>query len=598
MKRTAIALIIAVFLPLCVFSAQFHSVPLGHEAYRIIEIAEIRGAIPLQSDVKPYNYSTVQRLFDQILSSDSFSSSEKAEVKRVLSDLERAYGKVSEAKLSDLFTKGHVGTSGEKFSISVGGQVNIDMAAGLVLDGDKVLDSRNGGLAYVRGDILDVISYDLNFKLNFDKVDINAVIPTDLQLGTDGFYMTLLDFDSSEERLRKLPSSSFYLGIESFSEMSTSIKDDVIALRFGTVRRDWGPGLNSLQLSGSARAFDGLELSLKPTSWFNYSVAIGSLGHTSLKTVNGVDWPSENMDNKEGKYFNNLSIHRAELGPFGGFKFGIWESVVWRKRFELSYINPLSIYMFAQNSLGDYDNMLAGFDFSYNVNGVGRFYLALAMDEMNNPRIFTCPRNMLAYQLGAKLDLGFLDFSQLTVQATYVPAFFGAHYADSAAIFGGVKYTTAYVNKGQNIGYPLNPDSLELLARFQTNFAEGWSLDILAKEQMRSAQYSYKTTGSDVLTYMSYKGFYEGKYIDRDFFNNIWDNQLEVQMSAEKSLESFPMSISFGVRGIWDRSRDFVPTVETDTDEGFEYNPGKVVSFGEWTDTFTLAGILSVKIYY
>ena len=125
-----------------------------------------------------------------------------------------------------------------------------------------------------------------------------------------------------------------------------------------------------------------------PVSWFRYDVLTGSLGNVSLDSVFGVEWPAESMDAKNGKYSNNFSMHRVEVGPFAGVKFGIWESVVWRKRFEISYLNPFAIYMFAQNALGDYDNVLAGFDLSYTLAGIGRFYAALAMDELNNFSFF------------------------------------------------------------------------------------------------------------------------------------------------------------------------------------------------------------------
>ena len=600
--KKAVVLCLVAFFSFCAFAAQFHSVPVGHEAYRIIETAEIRGIVPAQTDVKPYNYNTVKGLLETIIGSDLISQSEKETASRVLAELDNLYGTQPTNSFGDLFRTGHLRTSGKLGTATIGGSVSFELTAGKGTDGEKVLDSRNAVSAYINGDILNYLSYDLNFKVNIDRIDTRATIPTDLRINTDGFYISASGAESGDDRLISLPDPNFYMGLETFSEMSSSINDDLVTVRIGTVRRDWGPGINNLALSGSARAFDAVELSIRPISWFSYSVATGSLGFVSLKKVNGVDWPSENMDTRGGAYYNNLSIHRVELGPFSGFRAAIWESVVWRKRFEISYLNPLAIYMFAQNGLGDYDNCLAGFDFTFTWKGVGEFYAAMAMDEINNIHVFTSPRDMIALQAGVRFSPGFLDFSELTLQATYVPAFFGAHYSTQEKLFGDVYYTTAYVNKGQNIGYPVNPDTLELLASFHTSFGKGWKLGVDVKEQLRSAQYSAKETGSDVLTFMSYKGFYQGKYKDRDFFGNIWNSILSVDLSIEKKFSSFPMSLSLGVRGIWDKTRNIsLAGLETDDSVAgheFQYNPGDRASFGEWEDTFTLNGVLCVSIYY
>ncbi|MBR2281323.1 MAG: hypothetical protein IJ863_01735 [Spirochaetales bacterium] len=605
MKRyIAILVLVLAFVPSFVFSAQFHSVPVGHEAYRIIEVAEIRGIIPVQSDVKPYNLNTVRALLSEIRDSEAVSSSERAEIDRILDDFADLYGAEPTSQFSDVFRKGYLRASGAN-TTTVGAMVSTENAIGLRKAGegtDGIIDSRNGVTAYINGDILDFLSYDLNFRVSVDRVDISADITPDFRVDCDGFYMNLAD---SGDRLRTLPNEDdanrfgIYEGIFSGSEMSASIKDDLVTLRIGKVRRDWGPGLNNLGLSGSANAFDGFEFSIRPVSWFNYSVMTGSLGYFSVDTVNGVEWPSENMDTKSGRYYNNMSIHRVELGPFKGAKFSIWESVVWRKRFELSYINPFCIYMFAQNSLGDYDNVLAGFDLTVTTK-VGRFYAALSMDEINDTHLISHPRNILSYQIGAKIPLGMLDFSELTLQATYVPAFFGAHYASKASIFGDSEYTVAYVNKGQTMSYPVNPDTIELLANMETSFGKGWNLSCTVKDQMRSAQYSAKTTGTDILTTMSYAAADDGEYESRDFFNNIWDNILDAEMKVEKKLDSYPVTFTFGGRVIWERSRSFDPVTKDAIIDGvpFKYNPGIVNSYGDWSDSITACALLGVKLYY
>ena len=594
--KKSLLLTILLIIPLLVFGKSFHSVPFDSEAYRIIDIAENRGIIQPQNEVRPYDLDTVVTLLNVISSSD-ISEGERDTINRILDDFEFTYGYRETKTFSDVLSSGSISFSGSN-PMKIGGVATTTQIVGKNEDG-KIFDSRNGVMAYVRGDIADVLSYDLNFKVNFDRIDPNAFLPTELLYTTEGFYLNPFE---GGDRLENLPDGRFFLGIEAFPELATKIKD-IVSVRIGAVKRDWGPGMGNIALSESARVMDGFEFTLTPTSWFSYSVMTASLGLASLETVNGIPWPSENMDNKTGAYFNNFNIHRVEIGPFSGFKFSIWESVVWRKRFELAYLNPLAIYMFSQNSLGDYDNMLAGFDVSYTIPGVGTIYGALSFDELNSvKKVFSCPRNMLAYQIGGKFPIPVASFSLLQLQATYIPAFYGAHYAAEKALFDGVKYTTAYVNKGQNIGYPVNPDTLEFLMSFETTVADGWNLSFLVKDQLRSAQYAVKVTGTDILSYMEYDAYdsFEdgmwGEYYSRDFFGNIWNNILDVEVNVNHSFVDIPVVLNLGLQGIFDSTRSFEP--EKRILGAHSYNPGRILSWGEWESSFSVNAKVGLSIYY
>lgn len=605
MKRFVVVLLVAVTCSV-LFATQFHSVPLDNEAYRIIEVGEIRGIIEAQSDVKPYNLNTVRILLGIMKDSELLSSSEKACIDEILASFDSQYG-LEDGSVSqkDKSTIGFFRSASGFGTTTLGGNVSSVQIAGLGGKGKKVFDSRNSMTAYINGNLFNAVSYDLNFKLNLDRIDPNAYLPTELLFSTDGFYMDLF---ANGDRLKSLPDGRIFLGIEAFPEISTSIRD-VVSMRIGAVKRDWGPGVNNFAVAGSARVFDGFELSLTPATWFSYSVMTASLGQASLDSVNGIEWPSESMDKKTGKYSNNISMHRVEIGPFYGVKFGVWESVVWRKRFELSYLNPLAIYMFSQNSLGDYDNVIAGLDFSYTNPRIGELYGAFSFDELYSfSKPFSCARNIIALQAGAKFSLPFGNFSELRTQVTYVSAFFGTHYEDKAKLFADVPYTTAYVNKGQNIGYPLNPDSLELLLAFDTTIDGGWKLSTAVKDQMRSAQYATKKTGTDILTFMNY-GVFDvfdgekwGQYYSRDFFGNIWNNIVDVELKIEKSFPTrIPMSVIVGLNGIIETSRSFEPEVIDVYEDGkvvYKYNPGRILSWGDWVTDFTMNLKVGVKLAY
>ena len=81
--KKSLLLTILLIIPLLVFGKSFHSVPLDSEAYRIIDIAENRGIIQPQNEVRPYDLDTVVTLLNEISSSDIsafFNSEDKATV--------------------------------------------------------------------------------------------------------------------------------------------------------------------------------------------------------------------------------------------------------------------------------------------------------------------------------------------------------------------------------------------------------------------------------------------------------------------------------------------------------------------------------------
>ena len=242
-------LIIILLIPLLVFGKSFHSVPLDSEAYRIIDVAENRGIIQPQNEVKPYDLDTVVTLLETIASSN-ISEEERNTIEHIIEGFEYSYGYQETKSFIDILSNGSISFSSSN-PLKVGGIVTTAQTVGYKQEDGKILDSRNGMTAYVRGDIADVLSYDLNFKINADRIDPNAFLPTELLYTTEGFYLNPFDGGST---LIKLPDGHFFLGYEAFPELSTKILD-IVSIRFGAVNRDWGPGKGNIALSASARPF-------------------------------------------------------------------------------------------------------------------------------------------------------------------------------------------------------------------------------------------------------------------------------------------------------------------------------------------------------
>ena len=217
--------------------------------------------------------------------------------------------------------------------------------------------------------------------------------------------------------------------------------------------------------------------------------------------------------------------------------------------------------MFAQNYIGDFDNMLAGLDATYTIKGVCKAYFSLAIDEFNSLnkfKVISFARNIIALQGGATINIPYGDFSTLGVQATYIPPFFGSHYTYTSDKnpWGSTPMGTAYVNKGYNLSYPLYPDSLELLAQFSTTITQ-WdlSLSFIVKDQMRSAQYSTDDKGTSLNNIINYN--VSDLYVDKDFFSYIWNNTLDLEVKGKKSFDNLPFDLTFGLQCLIESKRTY-----------------------------------------
>ena len=117
--KKSLLLTILLIIPLLVFGKSFHSVPLDSEAYRIIDIAENRGIIQPQNEVRPYDLDTVVTLLNEISSSD-ISESERDTINRILDDFEFTYGYMETESFADVLSSGSISFSGSN-PMKIGG---------------------------------------------------------------------------------------------------------------------------------------------------------------------------------------------------------------------------------------------------------------------------------------------------------------------------------------------------------------------------------------------------------------------------------------------------------------------------------------------
>ncbi|MGB4405393.1 MAG: hypothetical protein WBI82_00850 [Sphaerochaeta sp.] len=652
-EKTVFLVVVFSMVMLFSLSGAVHtSVPIGHRVYRILDVAEIRGLIERQTSARPFSADKVMTLLQEVQAQETgLSTSEKEELVSLLKEFELSYG-YADSTMSEVFSTGFIRTYNpeQKMGASIGVNLATEQTVSLIT---KEYDSRNSVLAFIKGDLGENISFNMNFGLNLDKLNNNVFLPTDFTIPAEGFYMQLT---AGGSQLRDIPSDGFYTGLVLAPELAASFFDGALRLRWGSIKRDWGAGVNNLMISGSARSIDGIELSLDITSWLHYTVLTGSMGKFSLATLGDDRYFSDDFqeDKPYYRFDNNFSAHRVELDATPNLTLAVFESVVWGKRFEIGYLNPLTIYMFEQNNLGDIDNMLAGLDFNYTLADKVRLYGSIATTEVNKignlKTMLTAPRNILAFQAGVTVPLPIGSFSSVTLQWTYLAPFFYSHYplleqvgtldaTASPSVFtskrgneysydststgeitvdynngktpetydisdgdswisedGRIKIEkesdgdfliyetyneTAYVNKGENLGYPLNPNSQEFLLQFDLGFAQGWTTQAVAKYQVRSGQYGYT-----IEQFMRYGATYEPKA----FWDNVFEHALTFELHVAKKFADMPIELNARYRftTLWER--------DIDGDARFD---GMSTGFLAWKDAaYDHVVTVGAKIYF
>ena len=429
-KKRIIVTILAIILGLAVTSPVFAtsklSVPLGHRVYDILDSAELRGLTPRLSSVRPYSTSTILAILEDLLEKP-LRTNEKEEIEYLIVQL--SGNATSTKSFNDMLATGSYYTYSEDYDISmeVGGKVEFQSTNSLTNSGNA--DYRFALRPYIKSDIKDIVSFSMNVGIRMDNLDSSVFLDNDFTIPGEGFYMDFLAGGSGGD---SIPFEQFYTGFDLFPEISTSLLDGMLELRWGSVNRDWGVGTNGLQIAGKASPFEAIEGHLNLTDWLRYSFITGSLGGFALKygiEDNDAFFEQSLHDNQ---FNNNLSAKRVEIDLPWNITFGIYESCVWIKRFEIGYLNPFTILMLQQSLLGDTDNMLAGIDFQWRLPGLLRVYGAWATTEMHEispSEFFTDYRNIMGFQGGVDVDLPFGQFSKITFQYTKLEPFFYTHYA-------------------------------------------------------------------------------------------------------------------------------------------------------------------------
>ncbi|MBN1834517.1 MAG: hypothetical protein JW820_01640 [Spirochaetales bacterium] len=536
MRRTPLAAVaLLLMLSAVSASAQTHlAVDVRDPVYRLIELGELKGALSRLSAVRPYSRSTVVRLLEAMWAERSRFSAREQQV------LEETLERFAVPKTG--WRHGNVSYGSASRTVQVGGDSRVEARVNVQEGQDWHLESLTKG--YFRGDLAPWLSYMGTAGATFDRVRSEAAsVPYSFTKEWDAFHVGFGTPRFSYTGETDWPTFSYHLG----TDVAASFYDGDITLRLARLRRDWSVGDNSFTLSSTARPFLGVQADVRFAHWLSLSHVTGALSDWYNEPSAGAT-PDPLTDVSYQKLF---TLQRLEIFPAPWLYISASSSVIGAKRLEPGYMAPLIFSLIYQNLIArDLDNVGVGLDLAVTIPRYGRAYFSFFGDEMeitNLSELFTRPRNMFALQAGLEVPIPGLPFTGLTLQYTKIEPFVYAHFPSWYPDYN-IPVDTAYTHDGENLGYPIPPNSDEFLVRLWALPLSNLSLGLTYRLIRHGDNPSLGPGDLAILGrtdgWMDYDQLDD--YPDKDFLHDgLYDWNNIVTLSTEYTLPSFP--VTFGL---------------------------------------------------
>ena len=489
MNKTVLSLII-LSVTLYGVSAQNHnSVPVEEtELYSLLKIAEISGLIDRLPGARPYTASLITKALRQIDASRyKLSDSQKD----VLDDyIERYVENPDKPFLEDM----EIRFEHDVFPLSW--RMYLESEARVDLANPSHSGIHNIAAGEFKGSLGRNISYGFRISGQVNKVNI---YPNDPYPYAWEPYNYSKVWDGGARYLRR-PSPQYLmprewaLGWSLQPEIVFSFLENRVDLRFGRLRRDWGFGKGGLFLDEQARPFMAFDGSLTPWDWLSFNFIVGTLEYAPIfrnspfksdeyPSIIGADDYSIGIREISTVQQNMFSLFLLEIRPTKWLYIGLWDAVVYLKRFEPGYMFPFMSKLLSQNNIGDWDNLLFGGTLSFSWSGVGRLWTTLLLDEWNPTINLRNLRNQMAIQAGIEATIPMDIWNLVRFQYTKVEPFTYTHYAISASPWynspdHSMQMETGYQNNGENLGSYLEPNSDEFLLSIYLQPAREWTANV------------------------------------------------------------------------------------------------------------------------
>lgn len=430
----------SMYLPL---SAQTHnSVPLDDPIYFLLETASIKGYCTLPA-IRPYSQKTILKALEQIAASDDASPLERdsaqAAILRLQPPSQEAWYKTGRLNFN------YDTASGLKNRLGLGVNLSAHIGSNFTKPSftwEAILD------AWVNGDFTKYFSYKLLMAAGLSDYDFDAYPPYTFSQPYDGFQFLLNPMGDFTAK-----SQDGHIGMKIQPELSFGFGDGMLSINFSRIRRDWqlAQGVGGLLLAGSARPFMALDIYFSPTKWLQLAFLNGVLEYNRADsdTIRPFDFQ------------NSFTAMKAQFGLGKYVDAAINSAVVFTKRFEMGYFNPLMVPLFYQNMVGDFDNLYFGGTLVVKIPRWGRIFADILLSEIRSLDIVYTPQNVYAWQAGGQLAIPGSP-TTITLQYTKIEPFMYTHYGTITPWTGDTEMNTSLVNHGEGIGSNLPPNTDEL----------------------------------------------------------------------------------------------------------------------------------------
>jgi len=545
-----ILIFIVLILTVSAVQAQQHnSVPLDHQAYTLIELGVIRGAVTPPTAVKPWSEYVIKQKLSEMADNpqDIFSARELDIINSALKSFDRKKG----FSLADGRYYSEKAVGSHTFTFDAGINWDSFFAASLL---KPAIATVNRGAVNVAGDMGAHLSWDFTIGGGFLVIDRKALgtrpNPPYIDLEPDPSESTVYSVpayfpytftkphDASVFPPDKLSGNTawpdkFSFFYEMLGELNTSFFDNRLHLRFGRMSRDWGPAENgaSLFLNAAARPFTAVEGTAIPLDWLKFSFLTGSLEYMN----NGSQRPGAEA------FQNMLSLAMLEIDTGRHFHLDFGSSAIYAKRPELGYFFPLSSNYSHQNNIGDFDNLAIFADIEVRFLRL-KIWGSLFIDEiaLESDNFFNHNQNKYAYQGGVKTDVKWLPFGAFTLRYTKVEPYCYTHeYRETP--WNSAPVDASYLNDGQSIGSYLPPNSDELLLKLETMPFLGFRAHIQYQMIRHGADWGSRRVPGSSLWDKTENAAVE-KYFLRDGVYQ-WDHV--IKLGAAYTLKTFNIPVSF-----------------------------------------------------
>ena len=150
----------------------------------------------------------------------------------------------------------------------------------------------------------------------------------------------------------------------------------------------WGPGINSLTISGKIPTFPHYGFSWDLTEKIHFKYFHGQL-ISGIEDSTYLGYYTLNEYHKPFQISRNVSGHRLDWQLNEKWNISISEMVIYANRsLEVAYLLPFIPFFPIQNYIGDTDNILMSTDIQYLYQSNLRIYGAFLMDEWSPPYTF------------------------------------------------------------------------------------------------------------------------------------------------------------------------------------------------------------------